>query len=163
MKKFIGALALTFTLLATQAAQAQLKDGLGLGIVLGEPTGLSLKVRTSGDQAISAAAAWSFTDNPSFQFHLDYLFHNFEILSSPGQKGQFPLYYGFGGRVKLKDNSENAHKDNETLAGIRLPLGISYLFENARVDLFAEIAPILDVVPKTEFGWGAGFGARFYF
>ena len=94
---------------------------------------------------------------------MDYLFHNFEVLGSPGQKSQLPLYYGLGGRVKLKDNSNNKNKDNDTLVGIRLPVGVSYLFKDAPVDLFGEIAPILDVVPETDFGWGAALGARFYF
>ncbi len=162
MNRIVGALALIFTLLSGQGAQAQLKEGVGLGIIVGEPTGLSFKFRTSGQQAIAGAVAWSFTDNSSLQFNLDYLFHNFEVFNSPGQEDQLVLYYGLGGRAKLKDNSENDNKDSETLVGVRMPLGISYLFKDAPAELFAEIVPILNVVPETDFGWGASFGARIY-
>lgn len=163
MKKRIQTLSFIFIFLGVHATQAQLKEGIGIGIMLGEPTGLNFKLRTVDEQAVAVGAAWSFTDNPSFQFQMDYLLHNFETLYSPGQKNSFVLYYGLGGRVRLKDNSANKNKDNETLIGLRLPLGISYLFRDAPVDFFGELAPILDIVPDTAFGWGAAFGARIYF
>lgn len=163
MKKSIWILTLALSLLVGQGARAQLKDGLGVGIMLGEPTGLAFKMRTGEEQAVAVGVAWSFTENPSFQFQMDYLLHNFEIFNSPGQQEQLALYYGLGGRLRLKDNSDKDNKNDEVLVGVRLPVGITYLFKDAPVDIFLEAVPILDVVPDTDFGWGAAFGAHFYF
>ena len=54
-------------------AMAHAQDGLGVGVILGEPTGISLKAWTSDKHAVDAAVAWSFSENDSFQFHADYL------------------------------------------------------------------------------------------
>ena len=47
--------------------------------------------------------------------------------------------------------------------GIRVPVGILYLFESVPIDLFLEIVPIFDLYPATEFTANAGLGIRYYF
>ncbi|MDD2271498.1 MAG: DUF3996 domain-containing protein [Desulfuromonadaceae bacterium] len=146
------------------ASVATAQDGIGVGVILGEPTGISIKKWISKDQAIDAAAAWSFSDNDSFQLHADYLIHNFGVLNTGSLGGKLPLYYGIGGRIKF-ENSDNrsGHDHNDTLLGVRVPFGISYLFAKAPVDLFAEIVPVLDIAPDTDFHINGAIGARFYF
>jgi hypothetical protein len=159
------AILIVICVIAMSVTYAQAKEGLGLGIIIGEPTGLSLKKWIDDKQAIDAAAAWSFSENDSFQFHADYLVHNFSLLKYANiKKGRLPLYFGIGGRIKFKDENEGkGRNDDDTLVGIRVPLGISYLFAGAPVDLFGEIVPVLDIVPDTEFDLNAAIGARFYF
>lgn len=107
--------------------------------------------------ALDAAVAWSFSEHESFQFHADYLVHNYRILER-----RLPVYYGIGGRIKLKEN--NARNDNdETRVGIRFPVGITYLVQNAPFDFFIEVVPILDVSPETDMNLNAALGGRFYF
>jgi hypothetical protein len=132
-------------------AQAQ-RRGFGLGVILGEPTGLSLKSWTGRTTAIDAAAAWSFGREDSLHFHVDYLVHDFNLLKT--SKGRLPVYYGIGGRIKLED---------KTRIGVRFPVGVSYIFEDAPLDLFAELGPILDLAPRTEFTLSASIGLRYYF
>ena len=43
----------------------------GAGIIVGEPTGLSFKHWMSRERAVDAAAAWSFSENDSFQSEFD--------------------------------------------------------------------------------------------
>jgi hypothetical protein len=152
-------------IIVTTATYTQAKEGLGVGIILGEPTGLTLKKWIDDRYAIDAAAAWSFSENDSFQLHADYLAHNFSFLKPVNiKKGRLPVYFGIGGRVKLKkENESKGRNDDDTLVGIRVPLGISYLFSDAPVDIFGEIVPLLDIVPDTEFDLNAAIGARFYF
>ena len=47
--------------------------------------------------------------------------------------------------------------------GIRIPIGLDYMFESAPVDIFGEIVPILDLVDKTELNFGAAIGVRYFF
>lgn len=126
----------------------------GLGIILGEPTGISAKAWMGSETAIDAAAAWSFTGDPSFHIHLDYLVHFFSRLDV--DRGTLPLYVGIGGRVKFKDNADD-------LIGVRIPLGASYLFADAPIDIFLEVVPLMDLAPKTKFRLNAAIGFRYFF
>lgn len=121
---------------------------LGLGIILGEPTGISVKYWLGSANAISGAAAWSFSDEEALHIHADYLFHNFGLIQQ-----NLPLYYGIGAKVKFADDVN---------VGIRIPVGIAYIFE-APLDTFLEIVPLLELVPDTEFGLNAAIGVRYYF
>jgi hypothetical protein len=163
MKKFI--ISAVVSLLPCAAFPAGVVHGVGVGAIVGEPTGISAKKWISGTRAVDMAAAWSFSGTDSFQFHGDYLFHDFSLIRPEGMKGRLPVYTGIGMRLKLKDsngdsNGRNAH---DNVVGVRVPLGVTYLFENAPVDLFTEIVPIMEVAPDTDFDISAAFGARFYF
>jgi hypothetical protein len=135
--------------LSSSAAQG---SGFGLGIILGEPTGLSLKNWLGNRTALDFAVAWSFANNDSLHLHADYLVHDFNIFKV--KKGKLLLYYGIGGRVKTEKKSK---------VGVRIPIGISYIFEKAPLDIFFELAPLFDLVPKTDFGITGGIGIRYYF
>jgi hypothetical protein len=153
------------TLLMT-VSSLRAEEGLGVGVIVGEPTGLSVKKWISPTHAIDAALAWSFSGNDSVQIHSDYLFHNFGVLRTDSSEGRLPLYYGLGARVKLKgDNNDNDRhdNDNDVRVGLRIPFGISYLFAQAPLDIFAEVVPVLDVVPDSDVDINVALGARFYF
>lgn len=147
-----------FLLITTMAAQAQDK-GFGLGIIAGEPTGLNGKSWLSQNTALDFTAAWSFahggrrgSDNDAVQLHADYLIHHFTLI--PVDKGKLPFYYGIGARVVLGD---------KTGLGARIPVGLDYHFQNARVDIFFEIVPVLDLIPSTVFDLNGAIGVRFWF
>ena len=126
--------------------------GFGMGLILGEPTGLSAKLWTSGDNAFDFAAAWSFKGDGHLLLQADYVWHFFELMPVPS--GKLPLYIGLGGRVVLADDPS---------FGIRVPIGIDYLFDDAPIDVFLELVPILDLSPATDFGIGGGLGIRYWF
>jgi len=138
-------------LLISSRAVAQ-ESGFGAGVILGEPTGLSFKSWINSQTAVDFGLAWSFGREDSFHFHGDYLIHNFNLFKA--EKGKLILYYGIGGRLK-------AEKKNRV--GIRIPVGLVYLVEKAPLDIFFELAPLLDLAPATEFGFNAGLGIRYYF
>lgn len=138
------------TILGTMGVAAQ-DRGLGVGLILGEPTGLSAKLWLSGGTAVDAAAAWSFRDSGALHIHADYLFHKFDLLDLP--EGRLPFYVGLGGRIKL---------ETETRIGVRLAVGADYLFESVPLDVFLEIVPLLDLVPATEFGFNGAIGVRYF-
>ncbi len=150
MKKIIaGVIAL---MLYGGIAQAQNDSGFGIGIVAGEPTGLCGKVWMSQNTAFAGAAAWTFKEEAAVTLQLDYLYHNFNVIRV--EKGRLPLYYGIGGRVKLEDDSR---------IGLRIPVGLDYLFTGAPLAVFIEIVPVLDLAPETEFNMNGGIGVRYFF
>ncbi len=128
----------------------------GLGIMLGEPTGISAKHWLTGSTAIDGGMAWSFADETRMHVHCDWLMHNFSILADEFDidKGKMPLYYGIGGRLKF---------DDDTRAGVRFVIGVAYMFEKAPFDMFFEIAPVMDIAPETELAGNAFLGGRFWF
>ena len=140
-----------FIMLVFNFSFSREKD-FGLGIILGEPTGISLKKWVTQTTAIDGGIAWSFTGKSSLHLHMDYLFHNFNLLKT--EKGKLPFYYGIGCRIKAKEKSR---------VGIRIPVGISYIFDNIPIDIFFELSPLLDLIPATEFGINASIGCRYYF
>ncbi|MEE8604973.1 MAG: hypothetical protein V3S65_06335 [Candidatus Aminicenantaceae bacterium] len=126
--------------------------GFGLGVILGEPTGVSFKKWVGRREAFDVAVAWSFEGEGAIHIHADYLFHNFRLFNI--EKGDLVFYYGIGGRVKTVD---------KTQVGVRIPLGLSYLFEKDPVEIFFELGPILNLTPKTLFRMTTGVGVRYYF
>jgi hypothetical protein len=138
-------------------ANSQVK-GFGVGVIVGEPTGLCAKGWLSSSTAIDGAIAWSFTDKSSLHLHADYLWHTSSLVSST--TGTLPLYVGIGGRVKFVQNDNNS---SDTRIGVRIPVGLSYQFNTIPVDIFVELVPILDLSPKTELNGNGGLGVRYYF
>jgi hypothetical protein len=147
------ALILFIGVIICSSAQAQ-NRGFGLGIIIGEPTGISGKLWTGGNTAIDGAAAWSFEKEASVHLHGDLLFHNFSFHPREIRKGTLLLYYGIGGRIKFEDKSK---------VGVRVPLGINYLFPHGPLDFFLEIVPVLDLAPSTKFGMNGALGFRYFF
>jgi hypothetical protein len=148
MKK-IYLIVLLATLISPIYAQYR---GFGLGIILGEPTGISAKLTTNHISALDFAAAWSFKDQGHLLLQVDHIWQNFDLIQVPS--GRLPLYYGIGGRVIFS---------NDPLVGIRIPIGLDYQFEREPLDIFIEIVPILDIIPATKFNMGGGLGVRFWF
>jgi hypothetical protein len=124
----------------------------GLGAILGSPTGLSGKYWLTPQTAIDGALAWHFGHDDRLQIHADHLWHlSLQSLSVPN--GRMPLYVGAGLRVITGKRSE---------AGLRIPLGLSFLFDAAPVELFAELVPVVKFAPDTEAQLDGGVGVRYY-
>src|SRR5699024_5244994 len=121
MKKIITVIILTpaLTFISIYTSQAQQRSGTGIGFMVGEPTGLSLKSWTSSKNAFDVGLAWSLSSD-AFHIHADYLWHNFNLFNDV-QSGSLPLYYGIGGRVIFDDN--------DAKIGARVPVGLRDLFD----------------------------------
>ena len=152
-------IAITAFMLAVASANARAQDKFGLGLMVGEPTGLSLKYWLDKERAIDGAAAWSYSENDSFQLHGDYLFHDYELFDAH----DLPFYYGLGARLKFKDSDGRGRNEDHAIFGLRVPLGVTYLFEDEPIELFFELVPVLDLSPDLELDINAAVGLRFYF
>ena len=161
MKTLFSSLFLTLFLVVFTGQKLAAQDsGIGVGIIVGEPTGLSFKYWLGGGSAIDAALAWSLEGRNSFSIHGDYLRH-FELIEV--ESGHLPFYAGLGVRMRfLEDRPGNDDNDNFRL-GVRIPLGIAYLFEDIPLELFLEVVPTLDLITSTEFDMNFGVSGRWYF
>ena len=131
-------------------ADAQSRPGnTELGIILGEPTGISLKLWQTNSTAIDAAVAWSFGRHESVHIHADYLIHT----DLEADQGSFMFYYGLGARALFADDPR---------FGARIPVGLQYIIPSTRLSLFFEVAPTFDLIPATKFGVNGGIGIRYF-
>jgi hypothetical protein len=126
--------------------------GFGLGVLLGEPTGLSAKAWLGDVSAVDGAAAWSFQGEDSFYFHSDYLLHYADWPVSDA--GILSGFAGIGGKL---------HLEEDLRLGLRIPFGLSYSFDSVPVELFIEFAPGVDLIPATQGAFTGGLGVRYYF
>ena len=158
MKPYYLILIAFFLLIGTQYSSAQDRN-FGLGLMVGEPTGLSAKLWTSGDNALAFGLGWS-TYHPRFDesgtrihIHMDYLWHSFDAIRS---EERFVWHYGLGGRFK------NIGGDSGSFA-VRGVGGISWIPRQTPIDVFLELAPSFEITPSAGFGLDAALGARYYF
>jgi len=149
LRVVIGAWILTALASYSGAAQSR---GFGIGIVIGEPTGFSAKAWTSPGNAVDIGVAWAFSRQGYFHLHADYLWHFPDAIRA---EERFVPYAGFGGRMGFGEDKARA--------GIRVPGGIAYWPRSIPLDVFLEIALIMDVAPATELSLNGGIGARYFF
>lgn len=149
MKKIL--LFALFTLMLTTKIISQEK-GFGIGIMIGEPTGISAKYWLDNSTALDFGLAYSlFHSNSSISFHSDYVIHNYEIIKS---NYKIPIYYGVGGRIRSYSN--------KTYLGARGVAGILYIDKKYPFDAFFELAPVFNLLPETSLHFDLGIGARYY-
>ncbi|MFA6583849.1 MAG: hypothetical protein WCS77_06085 [Elusimicrobiaceae bacterium] len=148
MRKLLFAVALALPLGAANAAENKYEAGF----VLGEPTGLSWKMNVSSQNAVDLGLAWSFESQTKISVHSDYLWYMHNLLHV--EKGSLPVYFGVGARIKMQD---------KPLLGARFPFGIQYYEKSLPFTVFAEVAPILDILHETKIRLNAGIGLRYLF
>jgi hypothetical protein len=158
-----AALAATTFAVAPAVAQDE-KGAFGLGLIIGEPTGVSAKLYLGDDTAIDAAIGGAVIGR-GVQVHADFLWHPWIIASEASFV--MPLYLGIGGR--LLDHDRGRGEEDDLHLGVRFPVGFLFDFKNIPIDVFIEVALIADFRGDDErhdkFGidLNAGAGARYYF
>ncbi len=158
----LSSLLLTFTFLASPTlleAQPDIGD-FGFGIILGEPTGLTIKGDLGGSNAWDAAiGSGSFG---SLRIHGDYLW-NINAFKSR----EVGLYIGLGGVLGLGRGKgiffkKDERKGEETVFGVRGVFGLNAMPFSAPVELFVEVAPVIGLVGGTGVGTDVAIGVRYY-
>lgn len=159
----LGLMALLFAglLAAPSTAEARKGGPFGLGLEIGDPSGLSFKYFAGGETAIDGALGFSVR-NDWFHAHLDYLFH---FPQNWGGQNFLP-YVGIGAKLAAWDSNrrDDWYDDDDRVSiGARVPLGLAWHPRSAPIDIFAEIVPALWVLPGTHVNFDFALGARFYF
>jgi hypothetical protein len=158
------ALLILAVFVVVQISTSQERD-FGIGIILGEPTGISAKLWTSRFNAFDFGLGWSvggdrigkypssYDGGSRIHFHMDYLWHSYDVIPS-AERIQF--FYGLGGRM----NSGGGYNSSVAIRGV---LGGAWFPSETPIDMFLELVPSLQLSSSTGFGFDAGIGARYYF
>jgi len=152
MKKILLALACVSVLgPSSPAITSRVGAGqdLGFGLQMGQPMGVTGKYWLDTTTALDGFAGYHFNHN--FDMHADYLWHSFSSFNV--QDGRMPFYLGLGGRVNLGDDSN---------FGMRLPLGLSYLFSTQPLEFYAEVAPVVRLLKNIGIDIDGAVGLRVY-
>ena len=130
-------------------------SAVGVGFVVGEPTGLSLQWRTRPGHAMNASLAWSFGPRDRARGTLDFVGE-----SQFDPQGPVLFYYGIG--VAVGATEGRWREEGDASAGIRFPVGLS-AYPAPRFGVFFELAPTIRLAPESRFELTGGMGARYYF
>jgi hypothetical protein len=163
---------------ASWSAQAHAEPAgpFGLGLILGEPSGLTGKYWIDGASAVQAHLAFSLDEHDRGRDYViviaDYLYH-IDVFNISSSSVDLPIYVGIGGKIGLLTNNDDwcvrhyrdqqCNDDSDVAVGVRIPVGLDLLLRNAPLEFFLEIAPGLRVIPSTSGDVDGGLGARFYF
>lgn len=142
--------------------------GFGVGVALGDPSGVALSVRPGDWSLLQGTVGWSLSRG---RLHLsgDYVRNLFLFESEATPELRYPLYVGLGGRILLasEDGSSgngerSARADQQSNVGVRVPVGTGLLPDTQALDVFLEVAPVIRLLPDFGVGWDAAVGLRIY-
>lgn len=150
-------------LLAALPAQAEPteKGVLGIGLILGEPTGISAKLYLKDDRAIQGAVGAAFVGG-GIHVHADYVFHPW--ILEERESFTIPVYLGPG--VRVVDYRLGRSGDTYIAVGARAVAGLLFDFKEVPLDAFVEVAGVVEYGFSShgfDLTINAGAGARYYF
>ncbi|MCB0551519.1 MAG: hypothetical protein KDD19_28395 [Phaeodactylibacter sp.] len=135
--------------------QAQRPGGVGIGVQLGDPSGLSLNLPTSGRASIDLLAAW---DLDNFFF-----LNGHALFMQPlGSVPELGVFYGPGLFIGVRDRDTRRWDfEDEIYAGLSGTVGLNYFINQFEIYLRATLR--LQLIDKTDGSAGGGLGLRYYF
>lgn len=173
MKRCIPALMLCVALIApAAAAPAKSKakkstatiqlagkpaDGpMGIGVFLGQPTGITFEMDLSEASWLDFKATWSFSGSSSgfnilLQGNYEYAFPDMLAI----EEVAFTPFIGGGVFANVYDGG--------AAIGVRVPAGLAYRFRNVPLELFLEVGIDMYLIPGFGLGGSGGLGARYRF
>ncbi len=135
------------------------REKFAIGVIAGDPDGITGKYMMKNGRAIDAGFGWKTKGDNEYHIYGDYLFYKYDLVKVP--HGKLTLY--FGGGARYITYREDGEKKKDDKFGIRIPVGIEYLFWNSSLGIFLELVPVLNLTPDTDFEFGSGIGVRFFF
>jgi hypothetical protein len=134
----------------TALAQSNQQGKLGAGVIIGEPTGPTIKYWSSDKTAWDLVIGFQ----EDLSLHGDVLFHGWDVFPQP-DAGRVGGYLGIG--AKFQERKDDA------LFGIRFVGGVSYWTQNYPIEIIFELAPVFILSPETDSDIEGGIGLRYYF
>jgi hypothetical protein len=151
-----------------KAKKFQANKTFGIGIMLGAPSGFSGKYYYAADRAFDfgLGAIGYYRGRNGIHIHFDHLWHPVTLASTPSF--ELPLYLGIGARFFDFDDRDDFHG---SAIGLRGPIGLAFDLNNIPMDIFFELALVLDFYADYDcYGCGGvdvdingAIGVRYYF
>ena len=129
------------------------KGDVGLGVNLGNPTGISAKFWTGDRTAVDASIGYYISRINHLRLNADFLLHPWAFDS---EQDLVRLYLGLGAGLGFA---------SEISITLRFPVGAAYYFSGIPLEAFVELVPAVQLVGPG----GTGFrpegclGIRWYF
>jgi hypothetical protein len=145
----------------------------GLALELGEPTGINGKYFLSDSGALDFGVGWIYRHyyyGDGMHIYGDYLWHPVSLAST--QSFELPFYIGAGLRFWDFNYCDRNFCYDGNAVGIRVPVGISFDFNNAPLDIFIQLVPVIDFLggdyymqyrDREHFGIDLSAGIRYWF
>lgn len=139
-------------LLPGQSLVAQRAPGdVGIGVHIGQPTGLTLKIYKP-TTSIDFLAAWDLNDFFFLNIHA--------IYDTPlNNDHTIHFFYGPGGYIGIRDRRGDLPDDVEV--GVSGNFGVDFFIR--KFEIFLQLTPRLALLERTDFNIGGGVGFRMYF
>jgi hypothetical protein len=147
----------------------------GLGIELGEPSGLTGKLFVSPKAALDFGIGYAYQNyyyDDGLHIYADFLFH--PTVLAHADAFELPFYIGGGLRYWDFDfcDPQGRCTYRGSAVGVRIPIGIDFDFNRAPIDIFLQIVPVLDFLhgdyydryrDRTHLAVDPSVGFRFWF
>lgn len=151
-----------------KASSFQANKEFGIGLMVGAPTAIAGKYYLSSDTAIDGGIGVirGFGRRDGLHLHADFLWHPAVLASAdPFLLG---LYMGIGGRVFDFDYDDNSdlRGEDDLGVGVRVPIGLMLDFNNVPIDVFFELALVVDFLVDAgdaDADFNGALGVRYYF
>ncbi|MBU0928343.1 MAG: hypothetical protein KKA67_11370 [Spirochaetes bacterium] len=132
-------------------------DGpMGIGVFLGQPSGITFEMDLSPATWVDIKAAWDFSEGKGgysllLQGNFEYAFPGTLVVETES----FTPFVGAGAIVNVYDGGASF--------GARVPAGVSYRFRNVPFELFIEAGLDIYLLPGFGIGGSGGLGGRYRF
>ena len=133
-------------------ARAESGDGFGLGLIIGQPTGLTAGFGLSDNTMIDAALGLDWLDERDFYVHVEFDYYLPTLIK--GSSVELSAYLGIGGFIV--DHADIG-------LGARAPFGLSLDFANVPLQIFGEAALLVPLIPDVDFDVKGAIGFRYWF
>jgi hypothetical protein len=174
MKRFVLAISTVAVIAAGAPGRAEASEvahsrKFGLGGMLGQPTGVTIKYHFTPKHALTAALGVGWWGGLNFHTHVDYGYH-FDLTKT----ADFDLRMYVGGGVKFFvyyyhyyhpywDHDWRVNDYGRVGLGIRAPIGIAFNINKVPLEVFLELAPGFQFLPWLDFFLDGAVGVRYYF
>lgn len=128
---------------------------LGIGVVLGAPTGFSVKYWQS--QRVAYQGSIGGVYKGGLMIGADYLVHENALRNR-----DLPFYYGGGIFVGNAGFGGPEYTHGSFALGVRAAFGVDYLFPGHPFDFSVELGPALLLTPVVGMGLELSIALRFY-
>jgi hypothetical protein len=156
------ALVLSFILaVAVIAAPTRAHAGVGLGVFVGEPLGVTLKVDLKKRTALEVLVGWDDWDEDRGNDEYAHVTFLAALAVAKGESVLIPFRLGIGGAVY------DDRGDDDINFAVRAPFQVAFQFRSAPVELYLELALRFEIIDDEgdddHFQLDGGLGFRFYF
>ncbi len=146
-----------------QASSFSANKSFGIGIMIGAPTALSGKYYLGADTAVDfGVGVIRGFRRDGLHLHADFLWHPATLVTA--EPFVMPFYLGIGGRIADFEDDPDYDGDDEFNLGVRAPIGLMLDFNEVPLDIFFELALVIDFIGDDDIAdFNGALGVRYYF